>query len=239
MLVSLHSFEDFRAFLFQFLRRKLCFPLQSLQVSLKLFDRKAFEERVIARPLVSALLSHESCRLYSLYGLLFDRYRGNHRRHCGLLGRGHRTRGRRRWRGDSRTHSCGAWLFKFWLFLCSDRRRRGVLRRTCGAAARLDHGLVIHRGVKRLRAIGVAGRSLRFLMLLTVANCLSHGPACRASCIFAATIVTQHVSTTQAMLHGALWVATVRNMLPQLLHTGTMRGNRTRPGFVLTPRCMT
>lgn len=76
------------------------------------------------------------------------------------------------------------------------------------------------------------------LLLVTSMDGLSNGTADGASYVFTAVVVTQDVTGTDAMGDEALLIFTFGDMLPQSLHTGTVRRDQTFTVFVMTLSCM-
>lgn len=84
VLMRLKSLENFRTLLLQLLWWELRFSFQGLQMGLKLLNRKTFEERMIARSLVFALLG--DCRNWLhwllVHGCRRSRWRRRRNRLC-------------------------------------------------------------------------------------------------------------------------------------------------------------
>ena len=112
-------------------------------------------------------------------------------------------------------------------------RRRGI-RRT--GHARWQHvRIMTHGGVKRL---GVISRAPGRLVFLALTNGITNRSASRASWVFTAPIVAQHIPTAKTVLHSALRIPAMGNMFPQLFHARTVRSDRASSSFMLTSRSM-
>ena len=77
-----------------------------------------------------------------------------------------------------------------------------------------------------------------FLLLVTAMNCLPHGPTDRAANVFTSMVVTQYISTRDAVRDETLLVLALSYVLPQSLHPGTVWGDRALPVLVRTFCCM-
>lgn len=88
-------------------------------------------------------------------------------------------------------------------------------------------------GIKRCPPARRLPACLSFLVV-TLADCLTNRSTCWTSSILAPTIVTKHISAAHTMRYSTLLVLAVRNVLPKLLHTRAVRGDRTLAWFILT-----